>query len=86
MDSIVADQIGAQPFEIHRYAVGIQYADSADFIAASRARAVLSEITKRICADVSVLPGNLELLLSDLLQLNWSRVHITLLRFVAVAR
>jgi len=83
---VVADQVCSQSLEICRHAIGIQHADSTDFVTASGASAVLPKVAKRIGAEVSVLPGDPELLLSDFLELNRSRVHLTLLRFGADAR
>lgn len=62
---IVADQLNVQCLDVCRHGVLIECASAGPFIAARSAWTVLSQIAEGVGADVSVIPHNFELVLSN---------------------
>jgi hypothetical protein len=71
MESIIPNEIGSQSFQIGWYTLGIERSASGHFILASCAGTVLPQVTQREDAHVTVLPGDLELILSYFLKFDW---------------
>lgn len=65
---VIAHQFRMQSPDVCGDAVLIECADAGPFIAASSAGAVLPQVAKSVKADVTVIPDDFELVLSNLLQ------------------
>ena len=66
MHRVIPYESGLEPFQILRNALRIESSASGHFVSARRARTMLSQITERKKTDVSVLPRDSKLFLSDL--------------------
>lgn len=64
---VVSNQIHMETLQIGRNTLRVQRSNTGHLVSAGSARAVLPQIAKGVGTNVTVLPGDPELLLPDLL-------------------